>query len=593
MRKIFFSVIIIFAAVFAMPQINTYAASSELSVGFTADENGVNLNWSVSGKGSIKQSTVFRYDTESKKYIIIARTDKTEYTDVVNINPEKSIRYKILVTLDYGKNLSKTIKCYAELPEIPAYYDSEIYYEGEICRSYVYAGKTKKDGKYPVIYHNYFGDKVIGEIEDKYTFEYCAVSADGRICYYMVDDKVYRYSDTDGKNEMIFKSDDYLDIITSDSGEYCAIINLFSYNKKIPVWHEGKLSFVRPPEGRIFSIEAVNDEGKLIYSALYDDYAKDEYYYCLYEFDFNTGKSTRFARLECSEKYAYFTEIYPEKGTYISYGSSFGVYSGKIGSEPKLIFSADEFYGDSYITSNGEITIVSDNEYFYVIDNKSGKRSVLANVFPEPFAGGFDRDIYDYFVCSDDLDAVMYIDYEKKCIVRLSEWDSDKFSYSKRQKIKFDTSENLCIAYTSNNFNIVLFTEHDEKGDISDYWIAFFQNGTFENEKNTDLHIWGSDAYDRMFCYGSWEKNNATRDNVYKDLLILNPDGSTTVIYDGYYNRLSGDQYSICLIYFTEYSFYQEVGYELSDSSDIYYVDKNGNVIFYMHEDYDNIIIFD
>ena len=587
MKKIFFTVIIIFAAVFAMPQMNTYAANQELSVGYTADETGVTLNWSVSGKEPIKQSTVFRYDSKAKKFTIIARTDKTEYTDSISIKSGESVRYKILVTLDYGKKISETIRCYTELPEIPAY--SAIHYEGEICRSYVYVGETKQDGKYPVIYHNYFVDKVIGEIEDKYTFEYYAVSADGRICYYMVDDKVYRYSDTDGKNEMIFKSNDYLDIMTSDSGEYCVITNhLLLY-----VWHEGELSSVRPSEGRPFTIEAINDEGKLIYSALYDDHVNDKYYYCLYEFDFSTGKSTRFARLECSEKYAYFTEIYPEKGTYISYGCNFGVYSGKIGSEPKLIFSADEFYEDSYITSNGEITIVSDNEYFYVIDNESGKRSVLANVFPEPFAGGFDRDIYDYFVCSDDLDAIMYIDYEKKCIVRLSEWDSDKFSYSKRQEIKFDTSENLCISYTSNNFNIVLFTEHDEKGDISDLWVALFQNGTFENKKDMDLHIWCSDAYDRMFCYGSREKNNATRDNVYKDLLILNPDGSTTVVYEGYYNKLFFDEYSICLIYFTEYSFYQEVGYELSDSSDIYYVDKNGNVIFYMHEDYDNIIIFD
>lgn len=574
MKRLFLTAVIIIAAVCAMPCISVYAAKPDLTVEYSADDSGVTLSWHADGKNVITESTVYKYDGESKNFLRLARTNKTDYTDSgARLTAGETARYKVIAALKNGGKISKTVSCYTELSDIPLPFRN--LGDGSVCRAYVYDDKANENGVRPIIYHNCFGDKIIGETgKDKGVNEFSA-SESGRVVFYIIGGDVYRYCDNGGKPELIFRRDEkFTDIITSPSGECCAFFNSFECSEAVFVWYEGKVFSVMPKEDEPYYIEAVLDDGRVVYSATYDNYDEDIYYYCLYEFDSKTAKNKRFAKLECSENYIYATDIFPEAGTYALYNEDFGYYCGEIGSKPRPLLSSDECFFDFYngiFDTNGKITVTNDEKYIYSIDHESGKKSVITKFLKESY--------YDYIKFSGDLSAAVYIDYDRNILVRLSKWDGEKCEYAKKQEIPIGISEDLHIADASNNLNIVYLWGDNHLS------AAFFQTGKIEAANN----ILGSDAYDRMFCYESKEKIYDLYDQ-YKNLMILNPDGSTTVVYDGYFNSTEFGSSELLRIYLTKYLFDEEYNLYYCASDDIYFINKNEEAVFWRNESYEHVV---
>lgn len=573
MKKIIFTAIAIVVAIFAVPAITVFAEDTELIVEYSADKNSVKLNWYTNGKNVIDKSTVYKYNAETKSFLKTARTDTPEYTDNdVLLNAGESVIYKIIATLKRGGKVSKTVTCYTELSDIPSPFPDLM--EGEACRAYVYDNEVNEKGMRPIIYHNCFGDKIIGETVRNKGVEEFSASENGKVVFYSTDTDVYRYCDNKGKAELIFRGDEIKYIITSSNGDCCAFLNTSENGEAVLVWYEGKIFSCMPKEDEPYHIEAVFDDGRVVYSAAYDNDDEEIYRYCLYEFNSKTAKNKRFANLKCSESYIYWTEIFPEEGTYTMCNDDFGYYCGEIGSKPKLLLSADECVTD-FAASNGKISVTYNEKYIYAIDHESGKKSVITEI-----AENTDLDkIYEYFKCSSDLSAAVYIDNENNLIVRFSEWDAKSCKYTKRQEIKFDVSDDMRIGYTSNNLNIINF--YGEKNDF----IAFFQNGSIKPAGK----ILGIDVYDRMFCYESVEKVN-TYYYRYKNLMILEPDGSTTVVYNGYFYTPQFASSEMMRIYFTEYLLDEDYNVYYSASSDVYFIDKNGKAVFGWYEEYEHVI---
>lgn len=576
MKNLFITVIVIIVTVLAMPAIRAFAADTELIVEYSADENGVKLNWYTDGKNIIDKSTVYRYDPETKSFLKIARTDKPEYADGdVHLTAGSFVRYKIIVSFEHGGKASKTVDCYTLLPDIPLRYDSQN--ECGICRAYVYQGKRNNES-YPIIYHNFFGDITIGET-DSYLNNF-AVSEDGKTVFYSTKNEVYRYCVNEGKAERIFiRSEDIepiTDINVSPNGKCCVLT--INYNNETPfIWYDQKLFHVVPKEDSIYCIEAVCDDGKVIFSALDDNDDEGIYFYCLYEFDSETGKYKRFAKAEYDGSYVYDTAVFPDENTYALYNEDYGLYCGTIGSKPKLLLTAEECYPGMFV-SNGKTAFLSDDKNIYRIDLESGKKAAVAEINPNLS----DHDLLN-FKYTADLSAVLFIDYGNDLLVRASEWDDESCTYTERREIPINATADTQIYDTSNDMNIVCLYDGNKD------FIAFFQNGGIKYAKN----ILGSDAYDRMFCYESREKIYG-RYYRYKNLMIAEPDGSTSVVYNGYFFSPAWENANEkipMMIWLTEYLFDEEYRHYYENSSDVYFIDKSGKAVFGWHENYEYTVV--
>ena len=589
MKKIFFTAVIIIAALYLMPYVNAYAAKPELTVGFSAEENSVTLNWRTDEKNVIVGSTVYKYDTVSKSYVMLARTDKTEYTDNdVYLTEGKAVRYKIAAVFEHGGKASKTVNCYTVLPDIPEGRDT--YDEGIICKAYVYSGE-RANGSYPIIYHNYFGDIIIGKTDD-YLNSFAA-SEDGKTVFYSAENEVYRYCVNEGKAERIFlKSEDIgeiTDINVSPNGKCCTFIDEYNYyygrDEELFVWYEQKLFHVVPNDDDMFYyVEAVCDDGRVIFSALDDNDDEEIYFYCLYEFNSKTEKYKRFAKLEYDGHYVYDTAVFPDENTYVLYNEDFGLYCGTIGSRPRLLLPAEECCPGIF-ASNGRSALLSDDKHIYRIDFEQGKKVEIAKT-EHPMSDSdywYDKWCYKCFKYNDDLSTVLFIDYDNGLLVRASEWDYESCTYAKRQEIPINVTVDMQIYDTSNDMNVVNL--YDENNDF----IAFFKNGGIKSAKN----ILGSDAYDRMFCYESKEKFHEDY-NRYKNFMIIEPDGSTSVVYNGYFffpQWVSGyDDKMPMTICLTKYNFDDKHNNYYESSSDVYFIDKSGKAVFGWHEGYEYVV---
>ncbi|MDE5993421.1 MAG: hypothetical protein K2G87_10285, partial [Oscillospiraceae bacterium] len=565
--------IVLIVTVLAIPAVRAFAADTELIVEYSADENGVKLNWRTDEKNVIEKSTVYRYDPETKSFLKIARTDKSEYADNdVHLTARSSVRYKIIVSFEHGGKASKTVDCYTLLPDIPLRYDSQN--EGRICKAYVYMGGIN-NGSYPIIYHNFFGDIIIGET-DSYLNNFAA-SEDGKTVFYSTKNEVYRYCVNEGKAERIFRSNDEIgDIETSPNGKCIFFTNDHENSSDKFVWYEQKL-YQLVLNDYLYYIEAVCDDGKVIFSALDDNDDEEIYFYCLYEFDPETEKYKRFAKMEYDGSYVYDTAVFPDENVYALYDVDYGLYCGTIGSKPRKLLPAEECYTVMFV-SNGKTAFLSDDKNIYRIDLESGKKTAVAEINPNLS----DRDSLN-FKYNADFSAVLFIDYGNNLLVRASEWDDDSCTYTKRQEIPINVTADIQIYDTSNDMNIVCFYDGNKD------FIAFFQNGGIKYAKN----ILGSDAYDRMFCYESREEIYG-RYYRYKNLMIAEPDGSTSVVYNGYFffpeweNTNEKIPMMICL---TEYLFDDEYRHYYANSSDVYFTDKSGKAVFVWHENYDYAVV--
>lgn len=572
MRKILFTAAVIIAVLYRMPFINAYAVKPELTVGFSAEENTVKLNWHTDEKNAIVQSAVYKYDASSKSYLMLARTDKTEYTDSnVCLTAGKAARYKIAVIFEHGGKTSKTVVCFSELDDIVQQYTRDS--DGRICKAYVY-GEQLSSGAYRIIYRNFFGDTVIGET-DSYLYDFAA-SEDGKTVFYTTKNEAYIYRTDRGEAEPIFRHSLRESVFSSPNGKCCAFLPAYYEEKcELSVWYDGEVFFVSPEEDRIYHIEKVCDDGRVFFSAYHDDEDEDIYFYCLYEFNAKTGKYKCFARLEYDGSYIYDTAVFPDENIYTLYNEDFGLYCGTIGSAPKRLLTGEECYS-GFFSANGKTALLNGDESIYSISLKSGKKTVITKVKPD---GDFNNIKY-----SSDLSTVTFIDYENDLLVRLSEPDSESGAYAKRQEIPITAAENMSICQTSNNMNIV-YLESDS-GDL----IAFFLTGKAEPAKKISV---AADAYDRMYCYEKVDKIYDRYDR-YKNLMMIGPDGSRTKVYGGYFfSPLGSDpEYgsTAMRIYLYNFLFDEKYKFYYKSSGDVYYINKDGKAVFGWSEEYEHVV---
>lgn len=574
MRKVFFTAIIIFIAVLITPKINAYAARSELTVKYTASENSIDLEWSVSGKASVEKSSVYRYDAEAKEFVRIVRTDKTQYSDKISLKFTESVKYKIYATLSNGEKLSKTILCYGELPSIP-YIDDDY-----ICKAYIYSGEEKNNGKYPVIYRNYFEKKVIGETWHK-VYD-CSDSGDGKTVFYSVDDEIYRYSYDTGKNELILKNEgDDIRVAASPNGEYCAFRYEYEHSPKMKLWHNGKIYTVDLEEkDKECYFKAIYDDGRIIYTARGDHNYMYDHYCRLCEFDPASGKNVCMAVQYYDSSFNLNTMLFPEYDTYVMYyggrSGAIDVQYGKIGEESKTI-ELPKFYG-GILRTNGKIVIFCDENHVYSLDLESGKKSVITSSVKKKDEPDENIHFNQYVKVNADLSAVVYIDYENDRIVRLSQWDDHLCEFTKKQEIYFEWQEYQYLWKASLDLDMVYLDgceSHMEN-------VVFFRTGEIiASESIADRIDLSKGDYELTLCR---DRAKGSYEHKYKDLMILNPDGSKTMVFEGGFDSISNGGFA--MINKNIYSYDKKTGSRYKSAKDVYFIDETGKAVLWDHIDY-------
>lgn len=577
----------ILTAVFFVTQINAQAAGPELSTGYTSDETSVTLEWSVSGKSSVRTSTVYKYDDNAKKFVKLTETNKTGCT-VKNLKPGKAYKYKITAKLADGSSVSGTMTAYTQLEDIV---DPDSY-GYEIVKAYLYVDREK------LMYKNCQEEICIYENKDHGDFNVrdLVVSKDGMTVFFrtFVEDNTYdalfRYSVRDKKLEMIYKdehdvgykmNDRIKDLYISDNMEYC----IFRGSSKKYIWHDGKLSLMEYPDGNYVRPEFILNDGTVIFHD--SEYIeKDVWLVKLFFYDPETKESNDFAEFRLTDPdrlFDYGFKFFPDTGTYL-FGDYFrnyyyfndhidwnhftrrdnqcNVYYGRIGSEGKFAFTADD--SNKVISFNGKSAILCDNKYFYRMDLESGKKFNITKA----------NDDDSYLIYSKDLGVAAYIDLGTNKLIRFSGWNSKKGAYTKRDEFDLGETTEDCWFHNSNgDFSkiSVVARSYDEDGYTVDRtFIADFKNGTFTEAKN----FLGFDRYGHEFYYETVEPIN-NGPTLCKNLIIS--DGKeTSVIYEGCFEE--SYQNMDIFLFFPNRVFYDEDGLP-GANIDACYVDKSGKAV--------------
>ncbi|MDE5991804.1 MAG: hypothetical protein K2G87_02005, partial [Oscillospiraceae bacterium] len=171
---------------------------------------------------------------------------------------------------------------------------------------------------------------------------------------------------------------------------------------------------------------------------------------------------------------------------------------------------------------------------------------------------------FHFMAVSSDLNELAYINYSKKKLVRLSNWNAEKNRYTKRQEIKLNGTGREHISSYFSDMNIVLIGFADEK---NNYCTADFNSGSLVLSE-----YWGYvDRFDHIIVQNG------------KQTEILDLDGSKTAVFDsvgiscepwlsnGFYCFYSGGPDVPC-------------NYEGEYDLTYYYIDKNGKAVKWFEE---------
>lgn len=415
------------------------------------------------------------------------------------------------------------------------------------------------DNEYVLTYVNNEGTKQLYKSKEK--FKYCkSLSEDGKTVFYNINNTVYRYSCESGKRKKIYTAkstedsyDTHIYLNSSPSGEYCFMCvrhptDYNNYNIDLIIWHDGKTSSQTEKTnfgsygGNTFF--HINDRGELFYTLDRD----------IYVLDLDGKRLVEKAPELSSEedyKYGYYTEVFEENGTYFIKSNTAAFY-GEIGGERHTFSISPDC---RVLCKSGEGFIAYNGEYIARYDIRSGKIKNILKISPEKYR----EKLTGFFYASDDLNEVIYINYSKKKLVRLSDWNSEKNRYTNRQEIALNGTRFEYISNFSPDMNIVLIGKADERGN---YYQADFKNGGF-----IPYEYWCNiDRFGHII----------TRNG--KKIEILDLDGNKTVIFDGVgitcEPRLSNG-------FFYFYSGGPDVPCDYEGDYDLtyYYIDENGKAV--------------
>lgn len=464
-----------------------------------------------------------------------------------------------------------TDKTLNEIP-VPSFYDSGS------CKAYCKTEYERKSEMYKLYYINQNGKKLICKTKNEIS-DYC-VSGNGLTAYYAVENKVYKYSLNDNSVKKIFEADkkDYekcgYSITSSENGEYCLLgwrlyDNPYDIKELYTTICHGENSVTVKSIGyKNYTDLTFTNNGSAVWLSKHSIY--DEYTTYLSSFDYSTGVSKRFAEIEGEYSIEYFSNMY------ILYNSN-KLYKGKIGSEPKLVYSGKlgQFMD---CDSKGNTALFSDEKYIYRIDLNSGKRfNITKNSYDSDY-------IYDYFIYSSDFNSVAYIDCEAKKPVRLSQWNAKSNSYIQRTEVDITGNKTEYFGGYSNDLNVIFINSlNDDNAEIITPLI--FENGKFRKIADITEFDFGDFYCDKFGNLIGCDENN--------DLYIITPDGSRKLIFSGEIEIF----YSIndfVMFYCCKDKKYDKYGYETGGTMDIYYIDKNGKlIIFEENTEYDIFAVYD
>ena len=467
----------------------------------------------------------------------------------------------------------------AALDDVPMFSDDFKSINGS-KKAYIVCDHDLISDVYTLTYYNIRSSKQLYRSEERFLYD-SSISEDGTIAFYSIKDSVYRYSYTDGKMEKIYTAvpaEEYrfisqISVYSSPDGEYC----LFSYKyytkdntEKVffRLWHDGKIvsDKVYNDYNSRFDVSVSND-GK----AIYMDSSK------LYSFSFDTGKKELFASAS-PEEHLYYTKIFHDKGTYVMYGlisdieednddpdynNYKEIYSGKLYEQPKLIYSGN-IVPENVLGCNGEAIVFYDGEHIVRIDLESGKSKKIFKPNPKlPLK----NHLCDYFICSDDLDSVAYINYSKNKLVRLSGWNSKKNAYTVREEIGLNgTKKEIIRRYDSDDLSAIGIRDVSPDGGYK-FYAAFFENKKLISAPDDIICI---DRFGHVLC------GNARYSS---ELLMLTPDGSVKNIFeDGL--KVFGHYIINGYYLFSVEDECDDKGYEILYVTSCYYIDKNGDAVF-------------
>lgn len=410
------------------------------------------------------------------------------------------------------------------------------------------------DDEYVLTYVNSEGTKQLYKSKEK--FKYCkSLSEDGKTVFYSINNTVYRYSYESGKRKKIYtvpnvkNSYTYVYPNSSHSGEYCFIyVERDSYNVDLVIWHDGKIvsqnektDFVSEGGNTFFNI---NDKGELFYTLDRD----------IYVLNLDGKRLVEKAPELSSEedyKYGYYTEVFAENGTYFIKSNTAAFY-GEIGGKRHTFSISPDC---NVLCKSGESFIAYNGEYIARYDIRIGKIKNILKISPEKYR----EKLTGFFYASDDLNEVIYINYSKKKLVRLSDWNSEKNRYTHRQEIALNGTGLEYISNFSPDMNIVLIGKADERGN---YYQANFRNGGF-----IPYEYWYN--IDR---FGHIITRNGNK------IEILDLDGNKTVVFDGV--GVTCEPW-ISNGFFCFYSGGPDVPCDYEGKYDLtyYYIDKNGKAV--------------
>lgn len=378
--------------------------------------------------------------------------------------------------------------------------------------SKAYCLYEENDGEYVLTYINCNGTNQLYKSKEEFK-HHESISEDGKTVFYKIDDTVYRYSYESGKRKKIYTVSENESsrnrsvlVYSSPNGEYCAIrIEEYSASTKyndieLILWHDGKT--VSQTEKTKFGSEdsdsfyGVNDLGEVFYTLNKDIYILDL-----------DGKrlAEKIPDLESNNR-----KIYLNSRTYMLYCEN-EICFGEIGGERhKLSFSQVLRY-NTVIAENGESFIAYNGEYVARYDIKSGKSKNILKISPEKYM----ENRFAFIKISSDMNELAYINYSKKKLVRLSDWNAEKNRYTNKQEIKLNGTGAEYISTRSPDLNVVLIARADTS---YNHFKADFGSGSFEQ---TEYYLYETDRFGHEIirCSGKIE--------------ILNPDSSTTVVFNG------------------------------------------------------------
>ena len=468
------------------------------------------------------------------------------------------------------------------LDDVPMLYN-DFRNGGKSKKAYLYYAYDEDSKKYTLTYYNSRSSKLLYKSDDEF-YHGASISEDGTIAFYCINDSVYRYSYADGKRKKIYTvpekdypGDSSLGLYSSPDGKYCLIKHKYYPEKKdteiyLRLWHDGKIvsDEVYNYYDSRFDVSVSND-GKVIYIDSTE----------LYSFSFDTGKKELFASVP-SEEYLYQTDIFHDKGTYVMYGiigfimdadnddpdynNYKEIYSGRLYEAPKLIYSGN-IVPENVIACNGEAIVFYDGQYVVRIDLESGKSKKIIKLSPKLLEESY---LHNYFLCSDDMDSVVYIDRSKNKLVRLSGWNSKKNAYTVREEIDLNGTKEKFMLSGSNDLSIIKIIEEDP-ADAKKYkhYAAFF--GEKKLVHAPDDNIIRIDRFDHVICgdiYG------------YGDLEILCPDGSRKKVFTEDYSYYFDSENGYFIFGVKEATDFDYDGRELGGIYHDYYINEKGEAVF-------------